>query len=54
MSGNFEKIKNMKASKYRFEGDTQKWGLELIHNLLEKINLDGWEEFENDTFQIVP
>lgn len=54
MNDRFEIIKNMKSSKYKFRDDYQKWGLELIHSLLEKINLDGWEEFENDTFEIVP
>lgn len=53
----FEIIKNMPKGKYAFENQGEynylEWGKELISNL-ELIKLDGWDKFENNTFQIIP
>lgn len=50
---NFEKIKNLPERKIKFDKEYFEWGKELVNNL-EKINLDGWEHFKNDVFEIIP
>lgn len=54
MNDRFEIIKNMSESKYEFRNDVYLIFGGVLSEALDKINLDGDEEFENDTFKIVP
>lgn len=50
---NQESNENVEENKIQFSNDYFEWGKELVYNL-EKINIDGLEVFENNTFKIIP